>query len=55
MYTYRNFRFLCRLNHVRAHTLNRNQGIMYFRMVNDDVIDLYSRVQVGATVIVKND
>ena len=26
-----------------------------FRMVNDDVIDLYSRVQVGATVIVKND
>jgi lipoprotein-anchoring transpeptidase ErfK/SrfK len=25
-----------------------------FRMVNDDVIDLYSRVQVGATVIVKN-
>lgn len=26
-----------------------------FRMVNDDVIDLYSRVQIGATVIVKND
>ena len=26
-----------------------------FRMVNDDVIDLYSRVQVGATVIVKNN
>jgi len=26
-----------------------------FRMVNEDVIDLYSRVQVGATVIVKND
>jgi lipoprotein-anchoring transpeptidase ErfK/SrfK len=26
-----------------------------FRMVNDDVIDLYNRVQVGATVIVKND
>ncbi len=25
-----------------------------FRMVNDDVIDLYNRVQVGATVIVKN-
>ncbi len=25
-----------------------------FRMVNDDVIDLYSRVRVGATVIVKN-
>jgi lipoprotein-anchoring transpeptidase ErfK/SrfK len=25
-----------------------------FRMTNDDVIDLYSRVQVGATVIVKN-
>ena len=24
-----------------------------FRMVNDDVIDLYNRVQVGATVIVK--
>lgn len=26
-----------------------------FRMVNDDVIDLYSRVAVGATVIVKNN
>ena len=26
-----------------------------FRMVNDDVIDLYSRVPVGATVIVKNN
>ena len=25
-----------------------------FRMVNDDVIDLYDRVRVGATVIVKN-
>jgi lipoprotein-anchoring transpeptidase ErfK/SrfK len=25
-----------------------------FRMVNDDVIDLYNRVSVGATVIVKN-
>lgn len=25
-----------------------------FRMVNDDVIDLYNRVRVGATVIVKN-
>jgi lipoprotein-anchoring transpeptidase ErfK/SrfK len=25
-----------------------------FRMVNDDVIDLYNRVQVGATVVVKN-
>jgi lipoprotein-anchoring transpeptidase ErfK/SrfK len=25
-----------------------------FRMVNDDVIDLYDRVSVGATVIVKN-
>jgi len=25
-----------------------------FRMVNEDVIDLYNRVQVGATVIVKN-
>lgn len=25
-----------------------------FRMVNDDVIDLYNRVHVGATVIVKN-
>ncbi len=25
-----------------------------FRMVNDDVIDLYNRVNVGATVIVKN-
>jgi lipoprotein-anchoring transpeptidase ErfK/SrfK len=25
-----------------------------FRMVNDDVIDLYERVRVGATVIVKN-
>jgi lipoprotein-anchoring transpeptidase ErfK/SrfK len=25
-----------------------------FRMTNDDVIDLYSRVQIGATVIVKN-
>lgn len=25
-----------------------------FRMVNDDVIDLYNRVQVGAKVIVKN-
>ena len=26
-----------------------------FRMVNDDVIDLYSRVPVGTTVIVKNN
>lgn len=25
-----------------------------FRMVNDDVIDLYNRVSVGATVVVKN-
>lgn len=25
-----------------------------FRMVNDDVIDLYNRVRVGATVVVKN-
>ncbi|MBV8924750.1 MAG: L,D-transpeptidase [Bradyrhizobium sp.] len=25
-----------------------------FRMTNDDVIDLYSRVRVGATVVVKN-
>jgi lipoprotein-anchoring transpeptidase ErfK/SrfK len=25
-----------------------------FRMVNDDVIDLYNRVSVGATVYVKN-
>jgi lipoprotein-anchoring transpeptidase ErfK/SrfK len=25
-----------------------------FRLLNDDVIDLYNRVQVGATVIVKN-
>ena len=25
-----------------------------FRMTNEDVIDLYSRVSVGATVVVKN-